>query len=57
MMRNIVKRGAGRQLQVLARVEPDRLARLAEIDLDLAAHVAVERLRLHGFGAARTVHA
>ena len=45
--RNIVKRRARRELQVLARVEPDRLARLADIDLDLAADVAVERLWLH----------
>ena len=37
-------------------VEPDRLAGIAEIDRDLAADVAVERLVLHRLVAARTIH-
>ena len=50
------KRGARRELQVFAGIEPDRLSRHADVELDLAAHVTIETMWLHRGRAARTVH-
>jgi hypothetical protein len=51
------QRRAGRELQVLTRVEPDRLARRADVDLDRAAEMTIELVRLHRLRAARAGHA
>ena len=47
----------GRQVQVFVAVEPHAVARLAEIDGDRTAVLAVERQRRHLVAAARARHA
>lgn len=48
--------GAGRELQALEMIEPERLATGAHIDGDLSTHAAVQRHRSHFGSAAGALH-
>ena len=49
-----IQRCAGRELHAFETVEPDRLARTAQIDRQLAAWLSIEVERRHCLAAART---